>query len=143
MIAGAVAQGANDLAIVVNALCEGMAVWNGIVDGRENAAAVEEGMDAAHVNVLTDDDLADGIDAVGKGAHGGLGIIESSVSATAKEEAVSSGGITVIPDDLACRVDTERSSASGCRRGEGIVIVDCWLSCALSCVLRYRQQRLL
>src|SRR5262249_56970734 len=80
VVAGAVAQRPDDLATVVDALREGVAVHNGIVDGGENAPAIEEGVGAAGV-VVDPDDLAQIVDAKGLSAAGGQGIVEGGVSA--------------------------------------------------------------
>src|SRR5262245_30283601 len=44
---GAVAQDADDLAIVVDAICKGTAVRNGIIDVGENTVAIEKGVESA------------------------------------------------------------------------------------------------
>jgi hypothetical protein len=72
VVARSVAQGPDDLAIAVDAMCKGMAVHNGIVDGGENAPAIEEGVGAAGVEVMPDD-LARVVDATCPRAHGGEG----------------------------------------------------------------------
>jgi len=64
--AGAVGQEANDLAIVVDAICKGTAVRNGIIDAGENTVAIEKGVvSALDVNVRPDD-LARIVDPVWK-----------------------------------------------------------------------------
>ena len=75
MVAGAVAQGAGDMAIVIDAQRKRVAVHDGIVDGGEEAPAIEEGVGAGGVVVLPDD-LARIVDAEGQGTRGGQGIVK-------------------------------------------------------------------
>ena len=119
VVACTVSQGAYDVAIIVDGKCKGLAVRNGIVDGGENASAIEEGMGAAGVAV-SPDDLAHIVDAECRGVLGGQGIVEGGVSAAVRivEEAVIAGGVGVKPNDLAGSVDAEGSGAVG---GQGVV----------------------
>ena len=75
MVAGAVLQGADDLAVVVDAICKCCLAVHGIVDSGEDTAAIEEGVRAGGVVVLPDD-LAQIVDAKCLGAIGGQGIVE-------------------------------------------------------------------
>src|SRR5262245_7059575 len=113
-----VSQAPDDLAIVVDVLCKGKAVHNGIVDGGENAPAIEEGVGAARVRVLPDD-LTGIVDTKCLGSAGkGQRIVDGGVIAAAQEEAVGAAGVAVPADDLAQVVDAKCLRA---KRGRGII----------------------
>src|SRR6266571_2632712 len=97
-------------------MCKGLAVYNGIVDGGEDASAIEEAVDDS-IGAVSTGNLPQIIDAPCLGAAGGQGIVESGVGAT-EEEAVVAAGVTIVPDDLARRVDASCNGAAG---GRGIV----------------------
>jgi hypothetical protein len=123
LTAGGVDQASDDLVVVVDAIREGHAVGDRIVDGDENAAAVEEGMEVGEAPAGGDvysDDLACIVDASGFGAAtGGQRIVEGGVGAAigVVEEAVSARTIIVEPNDLARIVDAGCYGAIKGRRG--------------------------
>ena len=78
----------NDLARVVDALGNGAARGQRIVERGVVAAAVKEAVDAAAAVQVIPDDLALVVDALGNGAARAQGIVERGVVAAAVEEAV-------------------------------------------------------
>src|SRR6516165_8221881 len=108
------------MAVVVDAAGKGLGVRQGIVDGGEEAAAIDEAVAAVdRPGLVAAGDLPGIVDAKCLGAEGGQGIVEGGVSAAVGvvEEAVHAARVGVEPDDQPCTIDALREGAAGAGRG--------------------------
>src|SRR5262245_7804416 len=113
----------NDLARVVDALCNCSPGAQGIVDGevvgaKNGMGVVEEAVLVAGVIYIVPDDLARVVDGRGERAFEGVcrRIVEGSVKAAVQEEAVVAAAVGVIPNDLARLVDAPCNRFHGSSR---------------------------
>src|SRR5262249_40966198 len=97
----------DDLAQIVDALCNGDAGGQGIVEGRVGTIAMEKAVVATAVRVEPDD-LSGVVDAGGQGGMERIqGIDNRGVSASTVEEAVDAGAGHIKAHDVTRGVDAE------------------------------------
>src|SRR5262249_43974205 len=109
----------DDLACVVDALCNGDAVYRGgqrIIEGGVGAAAtrvVEKAVDGAATVLVRPDDLPQIVDPLGLGVIQGQRIVEGGGEAAARQEAVVAVVVSEHASDLSTGIDAERHGVVG------------------------------